>query len=76
MNRRLAQLGRLEERAAEREEKLAERVATVMVKVLRGVLDDLQLTEEQRELAKAATSRHLRLMAAELRAEGKSGGPA
>jgi hypothetical protein len=62
----------LEQRAAEQQEELAERIASVMVKVLRDVLDDLDLTAEQRELAKAATPRHLRLMAAGLRAESKS----
>ena len=65
-------LDALEQRATEQQEELAERIASVMTKVLRDVLDDLDLTEEQRELAKAATPRHLRLMAAGLRAESKS----
>jgi hypothetical protein len=73
VNRRMTgRLDVLEQRAAEQQEELAERIASVMVKVLRDVLDDLDLTAEQRELAKAATPRHLRLMAAGLRAESKS----
>lgn len=77
MNRRMTgRLDVLEQRAAEREAELAERVSSVMVKALRDILADLHLTEEQQELAKVATSRHLRLMAEALRAESKSGGPA
>lgn len=65
-------LGQLEERAAEREKELAEKVAAVMTRVLRDVLADLDLTPEQKRLAAEATPRHLRLMAAELRKESTS----
>ena len=74
MNRRVAgRLDVLEQRAAEQREELAERVVSVMTKALRDILADLDLSEEQRELAKAATPRHLRVMAAGLRGESKSG---
>ena len=45
---------------------LAERVGALMADLLRGVLGDLGLTEEQQELASAAVPRHLRLIAREL----------
>lgn len=51
---------------AERHVELAERVGTLMADLLRGVLGELQLTEEQREIASAAVPRHLRLIASEL----------
>jgi hypothetical protein len=65
-------LGQLEERAAEREKELAEKIVTVMTRVLRDVLADLDLTPEQKRLAAESKSRHLRLMAAELRKESTS----
>lgn len=65
-------LGQLEGRAAERERELAEKVSTVMVRVLREVLAELDLSPEQERLADESTSRHLRLMAAELRKESAS----
>lgn len=51
---------------AERHVELAERVGGLMADLLRGVLADLDLTEEQQELASAAVPRHLRLVAREL----------
>lgn len=51
---------------AERHVELAERVGSLMAGLLRGVLAELNLTEEQRELAGSAVPRHLRLIASEL----------
>lgn len=51
---------------AERHVELAERVGGLMADLLRGVLGDLNLTEEQQELASAAVPRHLQLIAREL----------
>lgn len=51
---------------AERHVQLAERVGGLMADLLRGVLGELNLSEEQRELASAAVPRHLRLIAGEL----------
>ena len=51
---------------AERHVELAERIGGLMADLLRGVLADLNLSEEQQELASAAVPRHLRLIAGEL----------
>lgn len=51
---------------AERHVQLAERVGGLMANLLRGVLGELNLSEEQREAASAAVPRHLRLIASEL----------
>ena len=51
---------------AERHVELAERVGGLMADLLRGVLTELDLTEEQQERASAAVPRHLRLIASEL----------
>ncbi|MFI5473198.1 hypothetical protein ACIA6D_23530 [Streptomyces cacaoi] len=51
---------------AERQVELAERVGALMANLLRGVLGDLGLTDEQRELASAAVPRHLQLISREL----------
>lgn len=51
---------------AERHVQLAERVGGLMANLLRGVLGELNLSEEQREVASAAVPRHLRLIASEL----------
>jgi hypothetical protein len=51
---------------AERHVELAERVGALMADLLRGVLGELGLSEEQQELASAAVPRHLRLVAREL----------
>lgn len=50
----------------ERRVQLAERVGAVMVDVLRGVLDDIGLTEEQREAAVLALPRRFELVAGDL----------
>lgn len=52
----------LEERIAGTAEELAERVATIMVKLINNVLDDLELTTEQRENASASVSRRIEEM--------------
>lgn len=51
---------------AERHVELAEQVGGLMADLLGGVLADLNLSEEQQELASAAVPRHLRLVAREL----------
>lgn len=51
---------------AERHVELAERVGALMADLLRGVLAELDLSEEQQRLASAAVPRHLRLIASEL----------
>lgn len=51
---------------AERHVELAERVGSLMADLLRGVLGELDLSEEQKERASAAVPRHLRLIASEL----------
>lgn len=51
---------------AERHVELAERVGGLMADLLRGVLGELDLSEEQQERASAAVPRHLRLIAREL----------
>lgn len=51
---------------AERHVELAERVGGLMADLLGGVLADLNLSEEQQELASAAVPRHLQLVAREL----------
>ena len=45
---------------AERHVQLAERLGALMADLLRGVLDDLDLTDEQRRVAAVAVPRHLR----------------
>lgn len=65
-------LGQLEERAAEREKELVEKITRAVGKVLPDVLATLGLTPEQKRLAAEATPRYLRLMAAELRKETTS----
>lgn len=61
MNRRTygTRLSTLEQRMADTEEALAERLGTLMTDLLRGVLDDLGLTDEQRAIASEAVPRHL-----------------
>lgn len=51
---------------AERHVELAERVGGLMADLLGGVLADLNLSDEQQELASAAVPRHLQLVAREL----------
>lgn len=47
---------------AARQVELAERVGSLMADLLRGVLGDLALTEQQQQIASAAVPRHLRLI--------------
>lgn len=60
----------LEERIAGTREELAERVATIMVKFINDVLDDLELTVEQRAVASKAVPRRIEEMKAALERGG------
>lgn len=65
--RSLLQLARFSKMALdagveERMVRVAERVGSQIAALIRGVLDDLQLTEAQRETAPAIVRRHLRLL--------------
>lgn len=51
---------------AARQVELAERVGSLMADLLRGVLGDLDLSEEQQQIASAAVPRHLRLVGSAL----------
>lgn len=58
---RMSILGRAEsaEQAAETQERLAERFSDELAELMRNVLDDLNLSPEQQEIAKASVTRHL-----------------
>jgi hypothetical protein len=64
MNRRTYgnRLDALEQRAAQQQTELAERVGNLMADLLHGVLNDLQLTPEQWETASESVPRHLRMV--------------
>lgn len=52
-------LSTLEQRMADTEERLAERLGTLMAGLLRDLLADLDLTDEQQAIASEAVPRHL-----------------
>lgn len=55
---------------AERQVQLAERIGSIMADTLTAVLEDLNLTPEQRQAAQTLVPRRLRLLAGDLNAEG------
>lgn len=54
---------------SERQIELAERLGQLVADLLRDVLDDLQLTDDQQQTAALAVPRHLRALAGELNGE-------